>query len=153
MGRDTHHSLHGKTASYTILTSHSFVVTFVFTLQHILYAHGPFFLDRYGSLGLWSNQGMERSHYQAKAAYFKSTRHGGGTRRSNALHEMFNWFYQVLVGKGRQRLRTKLPLRRKIVKLVSMRRKQGYHQSQARERLGQWLATRQRCGSRWVAQQ
>ena len=73
---------------------------------------------------------MERSHYQAKAAYFKSTRHGGVTRRSNALHEMF------LVGKGRQRLHTKLPLRHKIVKFVSMRRKQGYHQSQARPMVG-----------------
>lgn len=153
MGRDTHHSLHGKTSvANTIVIAHSCLLTIVFALQHILYAHAPYFLDRYGSLALWSNQGMERSHYQAKAAYFKSTRHGGGTRRSNALHEMFNWFYRVLVGKGRRRLCAKFPLRQKIVKVVSMRRTQGYHQSHARERLCQWLATRRRCGSRWATQ-
>jgi len=122
----------------------------VFSLQHILYAHAPYFLNRYGSLALWSNQGMERSHYQAKAAYFKSTRHGGGTRRSNALHEMFNWFYRLLGGKGRRRVRHALPLRRQIAKVVSVRRSQGYHQSQARERLHQWVATRRRCGSTWA---
>ena len=47
--------------------------------MHILYAHSSFFLDEYGSLvAIWSNQGMEQSHYQAKAAYFKNTHHGGG---------------------------------------------------------------------------
>ena len=46
--------------------------------MHILYAHKSFSHDEYGSLALWSNQGMEQSHYQTKAAYFKNTRHGGG---------------------------------------------------------------------------
>ena len=45
---------------------------------HILYAHNSFFLDKYGSLALWRNQGMEQSHYQAKVKYFKNTCHGGG---------------------------------------------------------------------------
>lgn len=95
---------------------------------------------------------MERSHYQAKAAYFKSTRHGGGTKRSNALHEMFNWFYRVLEGKARRRLSAKLPLKRQIVRVISMQRTEGYNQSHARDRLRQWVATRRRCGSRWATQ-
>ena len=61
-----------------------------FAMQHILYAHDVYFLDEYGPLGLWSTQGMERSHYQAKAMYLKNTQHGGGITKSNALHEMFN---------------------------------------------------------------
>ena len=76
--------------------THKCVVFMV--LQHILYAHAGYFLDKYGSLALWSTQGMERSHYQAKGAYFKNTRHGGGLMKSNALHEMFNWFYRNLGG-------------------------------------------------------
>lgn len=78
---------------------------------------------------------MEKSHYQAKAAYFKSTRHGGGKTKSNAVHEMFNWFYRVLIGKGSRRSLSKLSLRRKIVKLISAQRTQGYNQLHARERL------------------
>ena len=46
---------------------------------------------------------MERSHYQAKGSYFKNTRHGGGVKKSNALHEMFDWFYRTLGGEAAQR--------------------------------------------------
>ena len=73
-------------------------------LQHILFAHGAFFLDPYGSVGIWSSQGMECSHYQTKAIYFKNTRHGGGKVKSNAMHEMFNLFYRVLAGRVRKKL-------------------------------------------------
>ena len=72
-------------------------------LQHILFAHAPYFLEEYGSLALWSTQGMERSHYQAKDVYFKNTRHGGGSTKSNALHEMFNWLYRSLGCKGNKK--------------------------------------------------
>ena len=53
--------------------------------MHILYAHGSFFLDEYGSLALSSNQGMEQSCYQAKATYFKNVCHGGGYIQSSAF--------------------------------------------------------------------
>ena len=42
---------------------------------------------------------MEKSHYRAKAAYFRNTRHGGGFARSNSLHEMFDWFYRTIIGR------------------------------------------------------
>ena len=72
-------------------------------MQHILNAHAAYILDEYGSLGLWSTQGMERSHYQEKAMYFKNTQHGGVITKSNALHEMFKWFYRSLGGQSRQK--------------------------------------------------
>lgn len=62
-------------------------------LQHILYIHGPYFAVQ-GPLATWSTQGMEKSHYQARTSFFRSTRHGGGQIRSNALKELFNWFYR-----------------------------------------------------------
>lgn len=37
---------------------------------------------------------MEKSHYQARSSFFRSTRHGGGKTRSNALKELFNWFFR-----------------------------------------------------------
>ena len=37
---------------------------------------------------------MEKSHYQARTSFFRSTRHGGGQIRSNALKELFNQFYR-----------------------------------------------------------
>ena len=46
-------------------------------LQHILLAHGAIFLDKYSSMGIWSSQGMECSHYEEKVVNFKNTRHGG----------------------------------------------------------------------------
>ena len=91
----------------------------LFCLQHILYAHGPYFVEEYGSLALWRNQGMERSHYQAKAAYFKNTQHSGGKDQSNALHEMFNWFYQALIGNSERKARGNLSLRQQIMKVIT----------------------------------
>ena len=95
---------------------------------------------------------MERSHYQAKAVYFKNTRHGGGTTKSNALHEMFNWFYRSLGGRGNQKTRGNIGLRHKIVKTVNASRTQAYNNSRAREGLQRWVATRRRCGSRWISE-
>lgn len=119
--------------------------------QHILYAHGPFFLDQYGSMALWSTQGMERSHYQARSIYFKNTRHGGGTIKSNALHEMFNWFYRSLSGRKRQKPRKETRLFSSVVKKVASRRRtDAWKSSSARESLRQWRSRRKRCGRRYV---
>ena len=37
---------------------------------------------------------MEKSHYQASTSFFRSTRHGRAKKKSNALKELFNWFYK-----------------------------------------------------------
>lgn len=63
-------------------------------MQHILYIHGPYFVNNQGPLAIWNTQGMEKSHYQARTSFFKCTRHGGGQTRSNALIELFDWFYR-----------------------------------------------------------
>ena len=76
-----------------------YIMTFSLLLQHILYAHAAYFMNEYGSLDMWSTQGMEKSHYRAKGVYFKNTRHGGGKTRSNYLIEMFNWFYRYTFGR------------------------------------------------------
>ena len=49
--------------------------------QHILHNHIPWFAKQYGCPAIWSTQGMEKTHYQARGAYFCHTQHGGGTVR------------------------------------------------------------------------
>lgn len=93
---------------------------------------------------------MERSHYQAKGAYFKSTRHGGGVTKSNALHEMFNWFYRTLGGRKSARHRGNITLRRRVVQIVSAARARAYQESGARDGIIRWMSNRCRSGSRWV---
>ena len=66
---------------------------FLGLLQHILFIHNAYFAVQ-GPLATWSTQGMEKSHYQACTSFFRSTRHGGGQIRSNALKELFNQFYR-----------------------------------------------------------
>ena len=68
---------------------------------------------------------MEKSHYQAKAVYFKGTRHGGGKRKSNAFHEMFNWFYRSITGKEEQKSHDNLSLRGHIMKIIHAKRIEG----------------------------
>ena len=65
---------------------------------------------------------MERSHYQAKGSYFKNTRHGGGVKKSNALHEMFDWFYRTLGGRKSSKNRGNLRIRCTVLNTVPTRR-------------------------------
>lgn len=60
-------TLKGDINAFTMQMVEALGETHVTHYIHILYAHAPFFLDEYGSLRLCSTQGMERSHYQAKA--------------------------------------------------------------------------------------
>ena len=66
-------------------------------MQHIWFAHDGWFMNNYGSLEMWSTQGMEKSHYRARGVFFKHTPHGGGKIRSIYLKEMFNWFFGALL--------------------------------------------------------
>ena len=45
---------------------------------------------------------MEKSHKQARVAYHKSTQHGGGSKPSNPLVQMFEWFYRCIVSRFTQ---------------------------------------------------
>ena len=68
-------------------------------MQHILFAHGGWFMNKYGSLEMWSTQGMEKSHYRARGVFFKHTGHGSGKICSIYLKEMFNWFFRCTFGR------------------------------------------------------
>jgi len=71
----------------------------LFCWQHILYAHGPWFVKDYGNLGIWNTQEIEKSHKQVRIAYHKSNQHRGGSTLSNPLVQMFQWFYRRIVSR------------------------------------------------------
>ena len=76
--------------------------------MHILSVHGPYFAKE-GSLAIWSTQGMERSHWQARCGFQRATDHGGGRGietltedgsshhiASNPMVQMLQWWYRRL---------------------------------------------------------
>jgi hypothetical protein len=64
------------------------------SLQHILVKHAPWFVGEYGSLNVWSCQGMEKSHYAAKAAYQALTQHGGTRNKTSAILQLYEHWYR-----------------------------------------------------------
>lgn len=120
-------------------------------LQHILFAHGPWFLKRWGPLSIWNTQGMEKSHYRARAAYFRNTRHGGGFTRSNALHEMFDWFYRTIIGRTLNiRKARESELVRAVQEVSKNKRQCAWKASTGTVGVSRWLQSRSRQGSKWI---
>ena len=119
-------------------------------MHHILFAHGAWFMNKYGSLEMWSTQGMEKSHYQARGVFFKHTHHGGGRIRSIYLKEMFNWFYRCTFGRNLSRERAKKSTLEKLLR----EQKSSTNSSQWRGGTGPlrhmaWRQTRVRVGRQW----
>lgn len=65
--------------------------------------HAPWFVLEYGSLSVWSNQGMEYSHYAAKAAYQAHTQHGGGRTKLSPLEQTYQHWYRLIQHRFREK--------------------------------------------------
>ena len=63
--------------------------------MHILRAHGYYFAKQ-GSLAIWSTQGMDHSHWQARCGFHKVTSHGGGLHQQSALKQLLMWWYRKI---------------------------------------------------------
>lgn len=120
-------------------------------MQHILYNHTPFFAKKYGSLSIWSTQGMEKSHYMARTGYFKHTRHGGGKNRANSLLELHQWTYRRLFHRAQLKEQLKSSeLIRTIQQSKKEKRQKSYNESSARESHALWRHSRIRIARRWA---
>jgi hypothetical protein len=62
--------------------------------KHVLVKHAPWFVNKYGSLSVWSCQGMEKSHHAAKAANQAHTQHGGSKARPSAIVQQYQHWYR-----------------------------------------------------------
>lgn len=123
-------------------------------MQHILYNHTPWFVKEYGSLSIWSTQGMEKSHYVARSRYFRHTRHGGGKEKANSLLEVFQWFYRQVLHQSNTNKAKEDYLSSKTYKALqdsTLKRRTAYNNSTAKRRFYNWLCTRRREGSKWVS--
>lgn len=120
-------------------------------MQHILFNHGPYFAKTYGSLSIWSTQGMEKTHYMARTGYFKHTRHGGGKDRANSLLELHQWTYRRLIHRARQKeLLKHSEITRLLQHIHKEKRQRAWEDSTARELHANWRQSRVRSGKRWA---
>ncbi len=121
---------------------------------HILYAHCPWFVDKWGSLGIWNTQGMEKSHKQAKAAFHRTTQRGGGrcTSNSNPLQQMSFWFYRRVVARHERIVRERLcPQFDYAIKVASKKRRaEFWKNSDAYTRCMEWRQKKCRVGSKYA---
>ena len=66
-------------------------------MQHVIVRHAIFFLEKYGSLAVWSCQGMENSHHAAKTTYSGHTQHSGGKlKKKNPLLQTFQHWFRIV---------------------------------------------------------
>lgn len=125
------------------------MVAFV-NLQHILHVHGPYFARQYGSLGIWSTQGMERSHWQARCAYQRSTQHGGGVNKSNPMKQLCQWWYRRIQVRAEARIKLgESTVSRALQEVRSSRRRAIYDCSEGRQNHANWVRQQQRQGRVW----
>jgi hypothetical protein len=60
----------------------------------VLVKHTPWFSQNYGSLSVWSCQGMEKSHHAAKAATQNHTQNGGTNNRISIIIQQYEHWYR-----------------------------------------------------------
>ena len=65
----------------------------LFFKHHIIYNHLPFFVKKFGCPAIWLTQGMEKSHYMARNAFFRHKQHFRGKQKANSLTKVFQLFY------------------------------------------------------------
>jgi hypothetical protein len=58
--------------------------------------YSSWFVKQYGIHAVWSTQGMEKSHYQAKISFHKHTQHSGTAKHHSAIVQTFEWWYRVV---------------------------------------------------------
>ena len=119
--------------------------------QHIICNHMPWFARQYGSLAIWSTQGMEKTHYQARTGYFTHTRHGGGADKANSLEELHQWTYRKLMHRSHRKDQVKDSQISQAVKLANkQRRKAIWESSTAATRHAEWRLQKERIGKIWT---
>ena len=95
---------------------------------------------------------MEKTHYQARAAYFRHTQHGGGMIRANSFKQLYYWFYRRILHRARKEELTKQKKDEQSIRISKMiqQRRQRWKDSSAEHSLTLWRTTRQRQNKRWI---
>lgn len=128
---------------------------FISWVQHVLVKHGPWFVKEYGSLSVWSCQGMEKSHHAAQAATQGHTQHGGTAARTSVIVQQYEWWYQCIQHRYTRKEQKKLAESRAVpVDLnaiaAAAKRRDAWWASSAAAASEEWRSGRHREGKRWV---
>jgi hypothetical protein len=100
---------------------------FVYGLQHVFIRHAPWFVQEYGSLAVWNNQRMEKSHHAAKSNLQHHTQHGGTEKKTSAIVQHYqHWFKNI-----QHRFANKAKLREISLQRPIERKCLAYHSSVA----------------------
>ena len=70
----------------------------------MLIKHTSWFVAQYGSLSMWSCQGLEYSHKAAKSAYQRYAQHSGGKTKTkkNPILQTYEHWYQIIQDRFRK---------------------------------------------------
>jgi len=126
-------------------------------VQHVLVKHGPWFVEKYGSLSVWSCQGMEKSHHAAKASTQYHSQHGGTTKRVSIVVQQYQFWYRNI----QHRYEAKLELKRQqalrsvpnmVATTAASKRRKAWWASDAPTACAAWREGRNRVSSRYVSQ-
>lgn len=119
----------------------------------MLVKHTPWFVAQYGSLSVWSCQGMEYSHHAAKTAYQKHTQHSGGKSRKSPILQTYEHWYRIIQHRFRNiKLQENDESRSHPydIDVQIQTRRERLLASSALEHAAEWRAQCVRVGSRWV---
>ena len=121
-------------------------------MQHVIVKHSSWFVTEYGSLAVWSTQGMEKSHYVAKMAFSKHTQHDGTKKHCPSIVQTFQWWYRIIQEKEEQKEREKMKINDPafaIAQELAEKRRQASLLSMASGNHAEWLRSCVREGRKW----
>lgn len=115
-------------------------------------------MERYGSLSVWSCQGIEKSHHAAKAANQAHTQHGGTAARTSVIVQQYEHWYRNIQHRYTRRIEVEKTRATRSPEDTSAaaseeRRRVAWQTSSAATSHCEWRAGRVRQGSRWVLRQ
>lgn len=112
-------------------------------------------MEKYGSLAVWSCQGMENSHHAAKTAYARHTQHSGGKTRKSPLLQTFQHWYRIIGHRFRNKSNGEATYNVNLEEMLSTQekiqvRREASINSSAAAHSAEWRAKCTRKGRRWV---
>lgn len=125
-------------------------------LQHSFVRHAPWYVDTYGSLAIWSCQGMEKSHYLAKSAYQRHTQHGGGRSKKSPLEQTYQHWYRIIQHRFRNEVKKAKDMEALqgqeglLAEARIQKRRETALASSANAHSALWRQKYERKGSKWV---
>jgi hypothetical protein len=133
------------------------IYSLVCVLKHNLVRHGPWYVETYGSLAVWNNQGMEKSHHAAKAANQHHTQHGETKERTSSIVQQYQHWYRNIQHRFFKQERIMVVANERSLEDEAImvagieKRRTAYNTSSAKDAARRWRDRRSRVGRVWMS--